>query len=173
MDVFAQFVDSLAPYFSAVAQVSGSLVGLVFVALTFNIKALGLRGNPALRALAQQTLSDFLVVLVLSLLMLIPHVPTVQIGALLAVLGAAGILRAARSLLTVRGTEGERAPRRLLLQRFGLSLLGNLGILGAGLLLLAQSPNASAIASLVVSAPIMLVLSGCRTAWLLVLHAAD
>lgn len=28
-------------------------------------------------------------------------------------------------------------------------------------------------ASLLVSAPIVLVLSGCRTAWLLVLHAAD
>lgn len=106
------------------------MVGLVFVALTFNIKALGLRGDTALRAVAQQTLSDFLVVLVLSLVMLIPHVPTIQIGAMLAVLGTAGMLRGARSMLVVRRTEAERAPRRLLFQRFALSLLGNMFILG-------------------------------------------
>lgn len=39
--------------------------------------------------------------------------------------------------------------------------------------MLRQSQNLSNIASLLVFAPILLILSGCRTAWLLVLHAAD
>lgn len=173
MDAFPQLVDSLAPYFSAIAQISGSLVGLVFVALTFNIKALGLRGDPALRALAQQTLSDFLIVLMLSLSLLIPHMPTMQIGVVLAVLGTAGILRGARSLLTVHRSGGEKAPRQLLLQRFGLSLLGCAFILYPAILLLAHSPNTSSIGSLLEGAPLVLIISGCRTAWLLVLHAAD
>lgn len=173
MDIFAQIVDSLVPYFSAVAQVSGGLVGLVFVALTFNIKTLGLRGSPAMSALAQQTLSDFLVVLVLSLLMLVPHQSGFEIGVALALLGAAGIWRAGRSLLIVRRSEPENGPRRLLLHRSGLSFLGNALILGAALLLLVQAQNASTITQLLFSAPILLILSGCRTAWLLVLHAAD
>ncbi|MEO6967649.1 MAG: hypothetical protein ABI132_04225 [Rhodanobacteraceae bacterium] len=173
MDPISQITNSLSPYFGATAQVSGSLVGLVFVALTFNIKALGLRGNPALRAFARQTLGDFLLVLVLSLSMLIPQMPRDNLGLVLAILGAVGMFEALRSLWIVRRAEGASAPRGLLVQRLGLSILGNLGVLSASVLLLIQSQNLSAIGSLLVSVPVILIISGCRSAWLLVLHAAD
>ena len=102
MDIVASFIASLANYFGAIAQVSGGLVGLMFVALTFNIRTLGLRGDPPLRTLAQQTLSDFLLVLVLSLAMLVPNMRADNLGALLCIVGATGVARAAHSLLLVR-----------------------------------------------------------------------
>lgn len=173
MDTISQIIASLSTYFSATAQVSGSLVGLMFVALTFNIKALGLRGNPALRALAQQTLRDFLLVLVLSLYLLIPNVAINSFGLVLAILGVVGMFQALHSLWVVRRSEGAGAPRGLLVQRLGLSILGNLGVLSVSVLLLIQSRNFSAIGSLLVSVPVILIISGCRSAWLLVLHAAD
>lgn len=181
MNATAELAASLENYFGAVAQVSGGLVGLMFVALTFNIRALGLRGDPALRTLAQQTLSDFLLVLVLSLAMLIPGLPASNLGLVLGVVGAVGIARAVRSLFVVRRAGAAGAGRGVLARRFGLSIVGNAFLLGAGLLVLvpafggapAQAADLSAAGSLLVSAPIMLLLSGCRTAWLLVLHGAD
>lgn len=178
MEATTELSSALANYFGAIAQVSGGLVGLMFVALTFNIRTLGLRGDPNLRALAQQTLSDFLLVLVLSLVLLIPNLPASNLGPLLATIGAVGIARAVRSLLITRRTGG--IARGLLLRRFWLSIVGNLFTFAAGALVLAHSSaiwvhaaNASTVNSLVVSAPIMLLLSGCRTAWLLVLHGAE
>lgn len=180
MDPTASFVASFNGYFSAIAQVSGGLVGLVFVALTFNIRTLGLRGDPTLQALARQTLSDFLVVLILSLVMLLPHVPPGNLGIVITAISAAGLLRAGQSLLILRRADTSGAPRGMLARRFGLSILGNLFVLAPGLLLLAQSsltisPSTllSMVGSLFASAPILLLLSGCRTAWLLVLHSAD
>lgn len=180
MNDIIPFVASFNGYFSAIAQVSGGLVGLVFVALTFNIRALGLKGDPALRALARQTLSDFLLVLILSLIMLVPNVPADNLGTVLAVISTAGILRAAQSLLVVRRAAATGAPRGMLARRFGLSILGNLFVLASGLLLIVPpqlAPPAAiplaVVGSLFVSAPILLLLSGCRTAWLLVLHSAD
>lgn len=180
MDTISQFLASLANYFGATAQVSGGLVGLMFVALTFNIRTLGLRGDPALRALAQQTLSDFLLVLVLSLAMLVPNMPADNLGVLLAILGAVGIARAGRSLLLVHRAEARTRPG-LFVRQFWLSIAGNVSTFACGALVLAHSFSGSAMqpadlstaGSLLVSAPIMLLLSGCRTAWLLVLHGAD
>ncbi|MBO9661997.1 hypothetical protein [Dokdonella sp.] len=180
MDPIAEFVASFNSYFSAIAQVSGGLVGLVFVALTFNIRTLGLRGDPTLQALARQTLSDFLVVLILSLVMLVPHVPADNLGIVIAAISAAGLLRAGQSLLIMRRASASGAPRGMLARRFGLSILGNRLVLAPSLLLLARpsltmSPSAllSMAGSLLASAPILLLLSGCRTAWLLVPHSTD
>src|SRR5882757_3466370 len=102
MDSFSQMIQDWAGFFSALAQVSGSLVGLVFVALTFNAKALGVGGNPLLGALAQQTFADFLLLLLISLLMLVPHTSAGNIGALFVLFSAADTLRIVRNLLRLR-----------------------------------------------------------------------
>ena len=54
MNDFAATLTSFANFFGAAAQVSGALVGLVFVALTYNSRLLGDGGHAGLRALAQQ-----------------------------------------------------------------------------------------------------------------------
>lgn len=166
MDSFSQMTHDWANFFSALAQVSGALVGLVFVALTFNAKKLGIGGDPMLGALARQTFADFLLLLLISMLMLTPHVPAANVGMMFLVFVAFGIARILYSLLQLRA----HLRRWAILQRFVLSAVGQvmLGWAGATLILGNADPGASG--SLLIAGILPLMLSGCRSAWLLVVH---
>lgn len=167
---FGQQVGDFAAYFGAVAQISGSLLGLVFVALTFNPKAFALRHDIAMRSLAQQVFADFLMVMVISLLLLVPHTVARQIGGILILLALVGTGRIVRSVIALR--RGSTTSRSLLWQ-FWLSLLGHIGILVAGLLLFAGGDNAPMAWSALVSSPVLLLTAGSRSAWLLVTQSAE
>lgn len=169
MSDYQTVLASFANYFGAIAQVSGALVGLVFVALTFNNKALGNDGHPGMRALARQVFADFLTVLFLALMMLVPGVPPAEIGVVLLGLSVVGIFRIARSVFELLRDPKHRHQRLLLLQRFGLSFVGNAFCLAAGVRAI-QGRQDSAFWSFVASAPGMLLISGSRSAWLLVTH---
>jgi hypothetical protein len=172
LDSFSQMAQEWAGFFSAMAQVSGGLVGLVFVALTFNSKALGVGGDPALGTLARQTFSDFLILLVVSMLMLAPHVPGWEIGLMLLILGAVTTLRVLVTLprsrrQAVASSGGWSVAGRFLLSAVGRAMLGV-----AGYELLIGNPNSDVAGSALLSGAMMLVISGCRSAWLLVLQEA-
>lgn len=169
METLGQFADA-EPYFSSVAQISGALLGLVFVALTFNPKSLGLRNNAAMRALAQQVFADFLLVMIVALTLLIPHTLTHEVGAVVAVVALVGLIRLARSAFVL--ANAERGVRFQLIQRFWLSLLGNVGFLAAGILLYLGTQDSAAWSALV-SSPLLLLIGGARSAWLLVMHGAE
>jgi hypothetical protein len=66
-------IENWSSFFGSIAQVSGGLVGLVFVALTFKPEMFGAAGDVGMRKLAGQVFSDFLNVLLVSLVMLIPY----------------------------------------------------------------------------------------------------
>ena len=160
-------LQSMAGYFSTVAQVSGGLLGLVFVAISFNTRVLGENGSPALRDLARQTFADFLVVLMVSLFVLFPPGLDLPIGALLIAIAATGTLRIVRGLvLAVRA--GERRP--VVLNRFGLSLLGHAGLFAAGLAAARDTPDVRQFETLLVTAPLILLIAGSRSAWILFVH---
>gem|GEM_PF-1608554 len=158
-------------FFSAVAQVSGGLVGLVFVALTFNGK-LANGGDPALRDLARQTFADFLNVLVVSLTLLVPHTLAANVGLFSMVFGSIGALRIMRALLRVLKSGDPNAGKQLL-QRFLLSMVGNIGLLIAGILLFIPENNGSAFWSTLFGSIIGLLRSGSRSAWMLVAPDRD
>lgn len=170
MNDYQTTLNSFANFYGAVAQISGSLVGLVFVALTFNSKALGNSGHRGLRALALQVFIDFLAVLVLALSMLVPHFPPQTLGLVLVVLAMAGIIRIVRSVIAIaRDTNGGK-ERLMLLQRFGPSLVGNTFLLIAGYLAVTGQCDGDTFWSLLISSALVLLLSGTRSAWLLVTH---
>lgn len=170
MEDFAQMTQDWAAFFSALAQVSGSLVGLVFVALTFNAKALGVGGNPMLWALAQQTFADFLLLLLISLLMLVPHISAGNIGALFIVFSGLDILRIVRNLLRLRSHLRAPAGGWQVTRRYLLSGLAHIQLLWFGTDLIRGNSNASLTFSLLFSGIFLLLLSGCRSAWLLLVH---
>ncbi|MGH8184856.1 MAG: hypothetical protein ACREPH_14465 [Rhodanobacteraceae bacterium] len=170
MQDFTTQLVALHPFFGSVAQIGGTLLGLIFVALTFNPRTLGMRHDPILRSLAEQIFSDFVMVMLLSLWLLIPQADTRQIGAVVAAIAVAGMLRFARNSLFPL----LRAPRTVglqPLQRFWLSLLGHIGFLVAGILLY-QHAQPSIVWSALVSSPILLLVSGARSTWLLVMRSA-
>ena len=167
MNSFAEDAAASAAYFSAVAQVSGALVGLVFVALTFNPKALGADGHPALRSLARQTFDDFLLVLVASLLLLIPHIPPHGVGASLIALSGRGDLR------LIQDFRRNRERSWWMAQRIGLSLFGQSGVLVAGAMLLYPGFSPSTLWLTLNCSVLVLLLAGSRTAWLLLVGSPD
>ena len=173
MDSFSQMTQDWAGFFSALAQVSGSLVGLVFVALTFNAKALGVGGNPLLAALAQQTFADFLLLLLISLLMLVPHTNAGNIGALFIVFSAIDTVRIVRNLLRLRSHLRTPAGGWQVTRRYLLSGLAHIQLLWFGIDLIRGSSNASLTYSLLISGIFLLLISGCRSAWLLLGHQGE
>lgn len=168
MDAYAQMTQEWAGFFSTLAQVSGGLAGLVFVALTFNSRTLGVGGDPMLSTLARQTFGDFVVLLLVSLIMLVPHASMASVAAALLLSSGLAAWRILRSLLRLR--HGLRHPTGgwTITQRFVLSGLGNLLIAAVGVELLRGNPVPDRTGSLLFGGVIMLLLSGCRSAWLLV-----
>jgi hypothetical protein len=169
MTDYQTVLASFANFFGAVAQVSGALVGLVFVALTYNTRLLGDGGQPWLRALAQQVFADFLAMLMLALFMLVPGLSPLNLGCVLVLLALFGSGRIAHSIITLLAEASRRGERLLLLRRFGLSLVGNLSFLIAGWLAI-RGMVQSGFWSLLVNGTVAMLISGSRSAWLLVTH---
>ena len=168
MDTFSQMTQDWANFFGALAQVSGGLVGLVFVALSLNTRALGAGGDPLLGALARQTFGDFVILLLLSLVMLVPHTSSANVGTI--VLGSTAIdaIGLVRSLARLRRHLRGPSATWEILQRFAVSGLGHLMLILVGIELMRGNLNYDLTGSLLISGVILMVVSGCRSAWLLV-----
>ena len=172
MDAFTEMAQASAAFFSALAQVSGGLVGLVFVALTFNPRTLGANGDPVLAALARQTFGDFVMLLVVSMVMLIPHISPPSVGLTFLVICVVDTLRIARNLVRLRRSLRGPAGGWNLTQRFMLSALAHIMIGWMAVELLRGNPHPEITFSLLFSGMVTLLLSGCRSAWLLVVQEA-
>lgn len=162
MDGFEQQLAACSAFFIATAQIGGGLLGLVFVAMTFDRDRRGLGRDGAMHALAQQVYLDFLGVLVCSLLLIVPTLGRINHGVLLLAVGGVLTVRTVRGMLMLRR---ELRSRPVLLQRFGLSVMGQLFFLGAGVLLvLSRVPETFVLA---MCAALALLVAGSRSAWLL------
>jgi hypothetical protein len=164
-------VEIWASFFSSTAQISGGLVGLVFVALTFKPRMFGAEGDVAMRGLASQVFADFLNVLLVSLLLLTPSPTLVWAGSLLGIVGAAGLARLLRSWLVIgRSRTTARGP---VLRRMAMSLGGNFIFATGGAVAWLSPPRVEWFCYCVVTGVLVLILSGSRGAWLLVTHEAS
>ncbi|MDB5986395.1 MAG: hypothetical protein JWR16_1448 [Nevskia sp.] len=171
MEISSLHSENWLSFFSSTAQVSGGLVGLVFVAMTLKPELLGAAGDVGMRTLARQTFADFLNVLLVSLLMQVPYSAT-QIGGFLAVVGIVGGHRVLRGVIAVVRAAPTPHSRGPVMQRLILSLLGNAALLIAGALLLLGTTRVDIFWTLLFTGMITLILSGSRSAWLLVTHGA-
>lgn len=154
--------------FGAVAQVSGAMLGLVFVAFTFNPKALGVRE----RNLARQTFADLLMVLVTALALLLPSTPPKQVALATLAIALAGALQMAWNLTTLLRTTPQARSARGLLRRYGVSLLGHLGLSAPVRGSSARARRARPCARCFYS-PLALPVAGSRSAWMLVVQNAQ
>jgi hypothetical protein len=170
---FTQMAQDWANFFGALAQVSGGLVGLVFVALTVNAKALGAKGDPLLGALARQTFGDFVSLLLISLVMLAPTIGGVSVGVTLFSFVAIDTLRLAMNLLRLRRSLRGHIARREIVQRFMLSGTAHLLLAMVGLLLMMGETEPRVTGSMLFGGIVMMLLSACRSAWLLVVHELE
>lgn len=168
MTPFTQQVQDWQMFYATVAAACATLTGLLFVALSINLDLLR-RDSEALWV-AQQAFGEFLLVLMVALVFLIPHLGPLGLGVALLSLGAAYTLSiATRFLNTVR------RPRRkqtvgAFFRGFGLSLAGCLGVIIIGVFMLLG--YAEALYGLVFMLTALLA-SASENAWSLLVQARD
>ena len=128
---FASAVAEWHDFFAAVAGVSATLVGLLFVSLAINPVVMGDRRPAGLRTWAGQTFHNFLVILTVSLIALIPDLSVTAIVATLVVVGVLGVGRVASDVRRMRTDPDPEWRRRSALMRFASPLAGYLCCLWA------------------------------------------
>ena len=102
-EVSARLLEGWHEFYILSGSAAATLVGLLFVALSFNLDILLHDRHAHLLAYARQTMMDFVFVLIVSLIFLVPHVTVRPLGLLLALfslvwlgLGFIGRQRASR-----------------------------------------------------------------------------
>jgi hypothetical protein len=111
-------------FFAAVAGAAATLVGLLFVALALNPAVMADDGPAGLRTWAGQTFHNFLMVLVVALVALVPDAGPVGFGLPLLVLGGWGVARVAGDARRVRRDPAPEWHGRGVLTRFAAPLAG-------------------------------------------------
>jgi hypothetical protein len=83
-EVSARLLEGWHDFYILAGSAAATLVGLLFVALSFNLDILLHDRHAHLLAFARQTLMEFVFVLMISLVFLVPHVSVRPLGLLLA-----------------------------------------------------------------------------------------
>lgn len=156
---FAARIAEWQVFYSALAGVSATLAGLLFVSLSLNIDRLIDRRFAATRELAFHAFTNFLYLVLFALLFLIPRQKPIGVGVPLLVLASMAFVQTSRARRRAREA-GERAPERLRLYRLSLVVYGGL-IVGALLTL----RGAVLVLHLLVGLMIWLLAWAARLAW--------
>lgn len=170
------WADQVSPWhdvFGAAASASAALLGLLFVGLSMHVRLVV--DYEEVRALARQTFTSFLAILVTSLCVLIPATQgplalgaeLVGIGVLGGVADVPGVRRAvarlARQPISVRALTS-------LATRFAVGVLGLLGVLVVGVLLIAGVRSA---VNALIAADLVLLISATQSTWDLIVTVAS
>lgn len=167
------FTETLAhwhDFYIAAGAAAATLVGLLFVALSLHLRAVV--SQPDVRALASVTLTDFVCVLVIALLMLVPTDRATTLGwelILIAVLNLPRTIPIARAALA--RDHGAVFEPTLLLRRFGLSLAAYLTLAVVGALFVGGQVYSGL--GWLVGVTLALLLTALRNTWDLLVTVGD
>lgn len=170
MKSFTEILHDWQAFYATVAAACATLTGLLFVALSLNVDILRRHENADLMAVARQTFTEFLLVLMVALVFLIPHQVPLGLGVALLALGLASTFSALRQLMLHARVRGQKRSKSHYPRVYGLSLAGCLGIvvLGAGIL---AGLSVTTACNLLVFMLASLLTSASINAWYLLVHA--
>ena len=140
MENLGQAIEPWHDFYTAISAAAATLVGLLFVSLSLNLKLVTGDEHAEIRALAAQTFANFIYVLILSLILLIPNPSSSSIGITFLIFGALGLVSVARAIMTTaRKKEQVRQTMiqswRFIAGRFILPLLAYLSLMVIAILL--------------------------------------
>ncbi len=92
MNNFAQLVHEWQMFYATIATAAATLVGLLFVAMSLNVRMFARSGNIGLKKLAVQTLTNFLFIIIFALIFLIPRQERFGLGIPLICNGLVGLI---------------------------------------------------------------------------------
>lgn len=163
-------MESWAAFYEATAAAAATLLGLLFVAVSVHVRAILNAEYANLRRLAEQAFQNYLAVLVLSLLALIPRIATQQFGFSvlwgIGVWSVWGIVRVLRALRTTH----EQVSRRATLLRYAASLAGFAILSYAGV---DMALGRSGYQPWIASGAILLLITATAVCWQLLIRLAD
>ena len=149
---------------------SATLAGLLFVGLALHLRIVVT--HPEVRSLARITLSNYFVILLVSLFLLTPtNEPKLSGEELVLVSVVAIALMTPSSVSGIRARRARTLPLRVLISRFGLSMLAYLalGVMGV----LVYSGNSAGAFGSLVGAIVVLLLVAVRNTWDLLVTVAE
>jgi hypothetical protein len=167
MNGFNQQLISWQPFYSVVATVSATLVGLLFLSLSINkIRITSGDDHPSLR-LALRCFGDLLFVLMISLVILVPFQRSYGLGVAMGTLGVQRALSLVNQALKSTGMHPRRANFDQLLRDYALPLLSSVGLLVVGIAIFKGQDEA-----LYILVPVIAALLGTASwnAWILLIH---
>ncbi len=165
MDLFKQSLQNWQFFFTAVATASATLTGLLFVSLSLNRQRLVGDEAHLILSLARNTFGDFLYVLMIALVFLVPHPIPLSLTFALLVLGITGGAGLAyREARLYFHTMMKLFDARLILRRIGLPAISSIGLIVVAVEI--ALGNYDAIFGLVGVIGALLI-TACWNAWLL------
>jgi hypothetical protein len=99
---YADQIGAWQGFYTTVAGLSAGLVGLLFVGLGLNPQIISAGGPAGMRVLAAQTFHNFLVLLVIALMALVPDTTGRSLAITLLIVGTQGVIRVALDLRRAR-----------------------------------------------------------------------
>jgi hypothetical protein len=139
LEEFTQTLREWELFFSTVTLASATLAGLLFVSLSIRQERMKGQGNNRVLRLARGSFGDFLYVLMLGLVFLVPHQAPIGLAVALFVLGASrGVGLVRQGVRSLRSTSGGAAPIR----EIALPALAALGFMIVGVEVLLGNMNA-------------------------------
>jgi hypothetical protein len=167
MDNFLADLQSWQIFYTTVAAASATLTGLLFVSLSLNRERLKGVQSETVVGMARRTFANFLYVLMVSLVFLVPHQLPISLTVALLVLGitrGAGLLREAAVL---RKAPASRRDYRTLFREIGLPAVASIGLILVAIYVAFGKTDAMYGLVIVIAA---LLGNACWNAWLLLME---
>ncbi len=167
MDEFLASLQSWQLFFATVAAASATLTGLLFVSLSLNRERLTGGRSHLLLASARLTFSDFLYVLMIALVFLVPHQIPLSLAVALMVLGISRAIGLIRDYAKHWRGGKTKLNSGVVLRELGLPAIASAGLITIAITTLVGVTDAIYGLVGVIAA---LLLSACWRAWLLLVE---
>jgi hypothetical protein len=139
-EAWGAFLETWHDFFVLSGTAAAALAALLFVAIALHIETLVIARRDHLLALARTILFSFMMVLILSLMMLAPHLPRRAAGYQLIALGLVSVAVTLRQLQGHKAIAHEHFSLGLFRRRLMLPFLGYAMVAAAGFMVARVSP---------------------------------
>ena len=159
---FAEQIGEWHEFYTTVAGLSATLVGLLFVGVGLNPRIISKTGPAGMRVLSAQTFHNFIILLVIALVILIPDDSARTLTITLLIVGVQGILRVAFDLRNARRDPDPHWSAVQALARYVFPALAYLICLGVAVVL---SDSTSDALGWLVAVVFLLIMSATSNCW--------
>jgi modulator of FtsH protease len=171
MNNFSQLVHEWQIFYATIATASATLVGLLFVSMSLNVRLFTGSVNIGLRMLSRQTLLNFLYIIVFALIFLIPRQGPIGLGLPLMCNGFVGLINNVSNLRTLLSNIPPGIFRRAALAHAAMALTAFLILVIVAFLVMVRASTASLY--WLVAPMILLLISASHDTWSLLIRVRE